>query len=119
MGYFGAVGFTPGSTPRNWQRIRTALAERGKLFVPAVGPGYDDKRIRPWNVHNVRSRTGGKYYDSMWDMAKKAAPHAISVTSYNEWGEGTQIEAAVPYTSSQGAKYEDYSPEEPDFYLKR
>ena len=36
----------------------------------------------------------GKYYDDMWRAAVDAAPKVVAVTSYNEWGEGTQIEAA-------------------------
>jgi len=116
--YFAADGFTPGSTPSNWKDIKRSLDEKGKLFVPAVGPGYDDQRIRPWNKHNIRERQNGKYYKSMWKEAMKVSPYAISVTSYNEWGEGTQIEPAVPHTSRNGLRYEDYSPEAPDFYLK-
>jgi len=65
--YFAALGFTPGSNPQNWPSIKRALAKRGKLFVPAVGPGYDDTLIRPWNAHNVRDRRLGDYYDTMWD----------------------------------------------------
>lgn len=117
--YFAAVGFTPGSQPRNWQRIKEELARSGKKFVPAVGPGYDDTLIRPWNAHNVRPRQQGGYYDAMWQAALDLGPHAVSITSYNEWGEGTQIEPAVPYTSPQGRKYQDYLPEAPDFYLSK
>jgi len=117
--YFAATGFTQGSDPAAWEGIRVALERRGKLFVPAVGPGYDDKRIRPWNAHNVRHRNGGRYYDAMWRSAVASAPYAISVTSYNEWGEGTQVEPAVPYAPPGGLAYLDYRPEEPDFYLRR
>lgn len=116
--YFAATGFTPGSTPSNWMRIKRSLEKRGKLFVPAVGPGYNDERVRPWNKQNIRDRDGGSYYASMWKDAIKAEPHAICVTSYNEWGEGTQIESAIPYTSPEGTRFQDYSPEAPDFYLK-
>mmetsp|Transcript_93809 Transcript_93809/g.265325 ORF Transcript_93809/g.265325 Transcript_93809/m.265325 type:complete len:394 (-) Transcript_93809:90-1271(-) len=117
--YFAALGFTPGSNPRNWPSIKRALDKRGKLFVPAVGPGYDDTLVRPWNAHNVRDRRQGGYYDGMWESAVDLQPHAVSVTSYNEWGEGTQIEPAQPYTSPQGRRYQDYLPEGPDFYLRR
>lgn len=117
--YFAASGFTPGSSPQNWPGIKSALDRHGKLFVPAVGPGYDDTLVRPWNAHNVRDRHAGRYYDAMWEAAVKLRPHAVSVTSYNEWGEGTQIEPAVPYTSPRGRKYQDYSPEAPEFYLSK
>lgn len=36
----------------------------------------------------------GKYYKDMWNAAIQANPLVIAITSFNEWGEGTQIEAA-------------------------
>lgn len=117
--YFAASGFTPGSSTENWESIKQQLDKRGKLFVPAVGPGYDDTLIRPWNAHNVRKRNRGAYYDKMWRTAVNLRPHGVSITSYNEWGEGTQIEPAAPYTSPQGKKYQDYSPDPPNFYIVR
>ena len=66
----------------------------GLLCCISVGPGYNDTLIRPWNDRNTRSRNKGKYYEDMWRRAIRANPHSISVTSYNEWGEGTQIEPA-------------------------
>jgi len=32
----------------------------------------------------------------MWGAAKACGTPWVSITSFNEWGEGTQIEAAVP-----------------------
>ena len=32
----------------------------------------------------------------MWISALRARPDLVTITSYNEWGEGTQIEAARP-----------------------
>merc|ERR1712187_587447 len=95
------------------------MGQRGNKFIPAVGPGYDDTLIRPWNAQNVRPRRNGGYYDEMWRVATNLWPHAVSITSYNEWGEGTQIEPAIPYTSPQGRKYQDYLPNSPDYYLKK
>ena len=86
--YFASEGFTEGSTSAGWARARRDLAAAGKLFVPAVGPGYDDTRIRPWNAPNTRDRERGQYYARLWQQALAAQPHAISITSYNEWGEG-------------------------------
>ena len=54
--YFGALGFTEGSTPARWPEIQ-AFAVKNKLqFIPSVSPGYVDTRIRPWNAVNTRSR---------------------------------------------------------------
>ena len=94
--YFAADGFSHGSTVARWPALAAEAARLGLLFVPSVGPGYDDTRIRPWNSHNTRPREGGAYYARMWRAALAVAPGAVSITSANEWGEGTQIEPAVP-----------------------
>ena len=47
-----------------------------------------------WNfVHlNVElHRHEGAYYDTGWRAAVKAQPSIVSITSFNEWGEGTQV----------------------------
>ena len=87
------------------------------LFVPSVGPGYDDSRIRPWNRANTKHRDGGKYYEGMWRAALAVSPDMVTITSYNEWGEGTQIEPATSHTTAAGDAYADYSPHAPDHYL--
>ena len=33
-------------------------------------------------------------YDGMWRTAIRAKPDLVTITSYNEWHEGTQIEPA-------------------------
>jgi len=92
--YFGSDGFSYGSTSSNWVPMCSNARRAGLLCCISVGPGYNDTLIRPWNDRNTRSRNKGKYYEDMWRRAIRANPHSISVTSYNEWGEGTQIEPA-------------------------
>jgi glycoprotein endo-alpha-1,2-mannosidase len=116
--YFAADGFTYGSTTKNWPRMASFARENKLLFIPSVGPGYIDTRIRPWNGSTTRSRDGGRYYDKMFQAAINCAPKLISITSYNEWHEGTQIEPAIPW-KVEGFTYENYLPREPDYYLKR
>ncbi len=122
--YFGATRFTFGSTPSNWASMREFAQKHNLVFIPSVAPGYIDVRIRPWNDANLRKRQNGKYYDDMWQSAIDSKASIVTVTSYNEWHEGTQIEPAIPakYTSSVTGKvenYEDYQPNAPDFYLKK
>jgi hypothetical protein len=70
--------------------------------LPSVGPGFDaqratgDKRLKP--------RRDGKTYDGMWQAAIKAAPDGVTITSYNEWHEGTQIEPARNTPPASAAK---------------
>ena len=65
----------------------------------------------------TRSRRKGQYYEAAWDAAVQTNPRFVSVTSFNEWHEGTQIETAVPAKTSNFT-YLDYSPHQPDHYLK-
>ena len=73
----------------------------GILCAPSVGPGYEataatgDIRVKP--------RQDGYTYDSMWRAAEAAGADVVTITSYNEWGEGTQIEPA-----GHGGRYESY-----------
>lgn len=116
--YFATNGFTYGSTFANWPRLADWAKENGMLFIPSVGPGYIDTRIRPWNGKNTRSREDGAYYDREFKAAIKCEPEIISITSFNEWHEGTQIEPAAP-KQIEGYEYEDYRPLAPDSYLDR
>lgn len=115
--YFAADGFTKGSTRINWKSMAKFAAEKGLLFVPSIGPGYVDTRVRPWNGENTRKRLQGKYFKQSFQAAVDAGAEYISVTSFNEWHEGTQIEPAIP-KQIKGFVYEDYKPGGPDFYLQ-
>lgn len=116
--YFAVDGFVYGSTPAHWADMAAWAKAHGKLFIPSVGPGYIDTRIRPTNLINTRDREGGAYYDRMFKAAIGVHPDVISITSFNEWHEGTQIEPAVP-KRVPGFTYLDYAPLTPDYYLKR
>ncbi len=105
--YFATDGFTYGSSTRNWPDMATFARENGMLFVPCVGPGYADLRIRPWNTANQRGRQNGDYYQRMVAAALAIHPSLIGMTSFNEWHEGTQIEPAQP-AETAGFKYQDY-----------
>lgn len=93
--YFASPGTSHGADPRNWRDIASEAAARGLMFIPSVGPGYNDTKIRPWNAAATRSREGGRAYARAWSAALGAGPAAVTITSYNEWGEGTQIEPAA------------------------
>lgn len=102
--YFASVGFSYGSTPDNWRGMCSFARQRGLACSLSVGPGYNDSLIRPWNSHNEKARQGGRYYDAMWAEALRAGPEVVSITSWNEWGEGTQIEPARAWSVGQGEK---------------
>ena len=121
--YFASNGFSYGSSTSNWQSLSKLAQEHKLLFIPSFGPGYIDTRVRPWNKRNSKGRQNGKYYKNMFQSAIRAVSGVeggggiVSLTSFNEWHEGTQIEAAVP-KSIPGFRYLDYTPHQPDFYLE-
>jgi hypothetical protein len=51
----------------------------------------------------VKPRLDGATYDSMWGAAVRAGADLVTITSYNEWSEGTQIEPA-----GHGGRYDSY-----------
>jgi hypothetical protein len=74
------------------------------LCAPSVGPGYDGTRAGEAPVR--RGRHNGETYDALWAGALAAKPDIVTITSFNEWGEGTQIEPASVhggYASYDGA----------------
>jgi glycoprotein endo-alpha-1,2-mannosidase len=74
------------------------------LCLPSVGPGYDAQRAT--GDPRVKPRRNGATYDSMWRAAIAANADQVTVTSFNEWHEGTQIEPAARragYLSYDGA----------------
>jgi len=116
--YYATDGFHFGCTTANWQQMSAYARDNGLIFIPCVGPGYIDTRIRPWNEKNTRSRDHGGYYERMFMKAIDAHPDFIGITSFNEWHEGTQIEPAIPKKISSYT-YEDYGADtDPLFYIK-
>jgi glycoprotein endo-alpha-1,2-mannosidase len=70
-----------------------AQAHRVELScLPSVGPGYDATRATP--DFRVKPRRDGATYDAMWRSAIRSSADGVTITSYNEWHEGTQIEPA-------------------------
>ena len=114
--YFVTNGFTYGSSWVNWKSIAKFCSLQNLMFIPSVGPGYIDTEVRPWNAANKRKRLDGKYYNESFSNALKVSPSVISITSFNEWHEGTQIEPAVEKITSD-RKYLSYGSKGPNFYL--
>ena len=77
------------------------------LCAPSVGPGYDARR----GSHDprVKPRRNGRTYDSMWRMAIASGADRVTITSFNEWHEGTQIEPAAPAGRHGAYRYLSYN----------
>jgi glycoprotein endo-alpha-1,2-mannosidase len=82
-------------------RLCEQARQAGILCAPSVGPGYEATAAT--GDTRVKSRLDGSTYDSMWRAAQEAGADVVTITSYNEWGEGTQIEPA-----GHGGRYESY-----------
>jgi glycoprotein endo-alpha-1,2-mannosidase len=87
-------------------RICSAAHAHGLLCAPSVGPGYDARRgsLDP----RVKPRRDGATYDAMWRAAIAARADRVTITSYNEWHEGTQIEPAAPAGRHGAYRYLSY-----------
>ena len=90
---------------RSFGRMCASARRLGLLCAPSIGPGFD--AYRATGDARVRDRNDGRWYDHMWQSALRATPDLVTITSYNEWHEGTQIEPARvapgPYASYDGA----------------
>lgn len=80
----------------------------GLLCLPSVGPGYEAGRAT--GDVRVKPRRDGATYDGMWRSAIASGADGVTITSYNEWHEGTQIEPARTRTQGTAAtaSFESY-----------
>jgi len=104
---------------RMFARMCNAAHKVGLLCAPSVGPGYS--ALRATGDTRVLDRNAGKTYDSMWRSALNANADLPTITSYNEWNEGTQIESACAhdgYESYDGA-WGEHGPVADRAYLNR
>ena len=75
-----------------FRRLCAQAHAAGLLCAPSVGPGYDARLAT--RHETTRPRNDGRTYDRMWKTAIRAEADIVTITSYNEWQEGTQIEPA-------------------------
>jgi len=88
--------------PDLFPRLCTQARKLDLVCAPSVGPGYDARNAT--SDTRVEPRRDGRRYDSMWSGATRANADIVTITSYNEWHEGTQIEPARP----AGERYGSY-----------
>jgi hypothetical protein len=70
-----------------------------KIWAAGVIPGYDDTRIPGRKGTYIVPRNNGATYNSSWTAAIASNPDWITITSFNEWFEGTMIEPSVSYNT--------------------
>nr|MDO8112617.1 hypothetical protein [Candidatus Sigynarchaeota archaeon] len=67
-----------------------------KLFSACVLPGFNKTQLKMAPYFEI-PRNGGQTYQSQWESAMNAQADWISIVSWSEWAEGTQIEPALEY----------------------
>ncbi|RZQ60622.1 glycoside hydrolase family 99 protein [Amycolatopsis suaedae] len=84
--------------PVGWKGIADFCRANGLVWAPSIGPGYIDDRAVPGNTTPTLERAGGATYDRQWatalDPANGGKPDWVSITSFNEWHEGSSLEPA-------------------------
>src|SRR5438105_11938897 len=69
----------------------------GKTYMATVMPGYDDTRLGRGAAGFAVDRQGGQYFTKFWQSALAVKADIVSITSWNEWLEGSQIEPSKTY----------------------
>jgi glycoprotein endo-alpha-1,2-mannosidase len=89
------------------------------LYIPSVIPGFSAVRIR-YASDTFVPRLNGKTYADQWTAAlgMGVQPAMVTVTSFNEWHEGSMIEPPlVGADNGYGHKYADFESLPSDGYL--
>jgi glycoprotein endo-alpha-1,2-mannosidase len=90
----------------SFRRICAAAHANGLLCAPSVGPGYDARRGS--GDPRVKPRRNGATYDDMWRSLVRSGADGVTITSFNEWHEGTQIEPAASSNRRGAYRYYTY-----------
>lgn len=99
-GYWGLLNGNMAAVDREFSdKVANYNATYGthKIWAAGVMPGYDDTRV-PGRTGAFRvPRYNGATYRTSWSAAIASNPAWITITSFNEWFEGSMIEPATDY----------------------
>lgn len=124
VGADGVYTYDAMASPDAFAQLAADCSAARVICSPSVAPGFDNRQaVATGQI--VVDRQDGARYDAMWQAVVAARPAWVSVTSFNEWHESTQIEPAVDfaggsrtYTGYEGA-YGSSAADGPDAYLAR
>jgi glycoprotein endo-alpha-1,2-mannosidase len=105
-GFDGVYTYT-NAEPDDFARLCKQARVARLLCSPSVSPGFDARRAV--GTKAVRPRRGGRTYDAQWRAAICASPNLVTIASYNEWHEGTQIEPASSAPPGRRGTYRTYA----------
>ena len=89
------------------------------LYIPSVIPGFSAKRVGYADTTYV-PRENGSTFDAQWTSAlsTEVEPALITITSFNEWHEGSMIEPPqFGVNDGNGYSYADFGTLPPEGYL--
>lgn len=93
----GLYSYTPAPANLNF-RFQPTLREITKrndiAFIATVSPGFQTTRYRTDLSFLETPRNLGQTYDQSWQFALSLSPDWVTLISFNEWHEGTQLEPA-------------------------
>jgi glycoprotein endo-alpha-1,2-mannosidase len=91
----------------------------GALYIPSVMPGNSAQRVG-YPPDTLVPRQDGATFAAQWAgaLGTGVEPAMITITSFNEWHEGTMIEpAATGVNDGHGYTYADFGALAPEGYL--
>ena len=98
--YWGLLNGTIAGVDSSFRtRIDAYNAAHGthRIWAAPVQPGYDDTRV-PGRTGTYRvPRNNGQTYRASWAGAMSSRPSWITISTFNEWFEGSMIEPSVTY----------------------
>ena len=94
----GFYNYAIGNDPKIvgiWKGMNDFCKSKGLIWSPSIGPGYIDRRAVPNSKAAVLDRQNGTMYDNNWNWVfNSGIPNWVSITSFNEWHEGSMLEPA-------------------------
>ncbi len=90
------------------------------LYIPSVLPGFSARRVG-YPADTYVPRLDGNTYNDQWTAALGTGiePAMVTITSFNEWHEGSMIEPLEPGASNgKGYSYPDFGALPPEGYLQ-
>ena len=90
---FGKVGDLHKWAAQWYENGVRVARQRDRISCIMVSPGIDTRKA--YKSDWAMNRLDGQTYRSFWEEAIKARPDWITITSWNEWPEGTEIEPSL------------------------
>ena len=70
-----------------------------KIWAAGVVPGFNDTKVPGRKGTFIVPRNNGATYKTSWSAALTSSPDWITITSFNEWFEGSMLEPSVTYNT--------------------